>query len=167
MTVREATTADLDGIRQVAKASWNADYPDILSRESLEDGFDEWYSPDRLRDSIGWVRTLLFVAESSDGDVIGFVHAIRDPGGDHGNLLRLYVHPDHRGDGTGRSLFEAVRDELVDTPVDRLRAMVLEENESGNAFYRHLGFELERTELTTIGGDTYRENTYVLEDLSA
>ncbi|MEF8813645.1 MAG: GNAT family N-acetyltransferase [Halovenus sp.] len=166
MTVREATTADIEAIRRVAEASWKADYPDILSRESLEDGFDEWYSPEQLRDSIRWTRTLLLVAEDS-GDVIGFVHAVWDPDGNHGDILRLYVHPDDRGEGTGRALFEAVRDELADTPVERLRAMVLEENDSGNAFYRHFGFEWEETEQITIGGETYSENTYVRDELSA
>jgi len=159
MTVREATTADIEGIRRVAEASWNVDYPGILSRESLEEGFDEWYAPDQLRESIGWTRTLLLVADRDD-DVVGFVHAVWDPATAHGDILRLYVHPDSRGEGVGRELFEAVREELADAPVDRLRAMVLEGNDSGNAFYRHFGFGTSHREKVTIGDGTYSENTY-------
>lgn len=166
MTTRHATDADIDGIRQVAEATWNADYPDILSRESLDSGFDEWYSPEQLRDTISWARAVVLVAESADDKIIGFVHGVRDRGENHGDILRLYVHPDHRGNGIGRELFEAARDELVDSGVDQLRAMVLEENEPGNEFYRGFGFEWEDTEQITIGGETYSENTYVL-DLSS
>ncbi len=166
MTVRSATDADIDGIRQVAKASWNTDYPDILSRESLDSGFDKWYSPEQLRDTISWARARVLVAETAADEIVGFVHGVLDREEEHGDILRIYVHPDHRGKGIGRELFEAIRDELVDSGIDELRAMVLEKNEPGNAFYRGFDFEWETTEQIAIGNETYSENTYVL-DLSA
>lgn len=170
MTIREATSEDIDGIRDVAKASWDTDYPDILSRESIEDGFDEWYAPEQVRDSLAWADTLLLVAEADD-EIVGFAHAVWEKeesrGGDtttkYGDILRLYVLPDYRTDGLGRQLFEAIRDELAELDVTMLRAMVLENNELGNAFYDGFGFELDDTQDVQIGGETYRENTYTLE----
>lgn len=170
MTIREATPEDVDGIRDVAKASWDTDYPDILSRESIEDGFDDWYSPEQVRHSLTWADTLLLVAEEDD-DIVGFSHAIwgkdETQGSDsettHGDILRLYVHPDHRQDGLGRRLFEATRDELAEMNVTTLRAMVLENNDLGNAFYKGFGFDLSDTEQIAIGEETYRENTYTLD----
>lgn len=166
MTIREATSEDIDGIRDVAKASWDTDYPDILSRESIDEGFDEWYAPEQVRDSLAWADTLLLVAEDDD-EIVGFAHAVWEGQGSeatkYGDILRLYVHPDYRTDGLGRQLFEAIRDELAELNVTTLRAMVLENNELGNAFYDGFGFELDDTQDVQIGGETYRENTYTLQ----
>lgn len=169
MSLRTATPEDIDDIRTVAKASWDTDYPDILSRESIEDGFDEWYSPDQIRDSLTWANTLLLVAERDDR-IVGFAHAVwerEETGGDdpqrkEGDILRLYVHPEHRDEGLGRKLFEATREELVDAGVTVLRAMVLENNALGNDFYAGFGFELEDTREISIGDETYQEHTYSL-----
>ena len=166
MEIREASPEDTDGIRSVAKASWDTDYPDILSRESIEEGFDDWYAPDEIRESLAWANTLILVAEEDD-NIVGFVHAVWDKELEHGDILRLYVHPDHRGVGLGSRLFEEIKDELTAVGVERLRAMVLEDNELGNAFYDGFGFEREDTQKISIGDESYRENTYVLDVSSA
>lgn len=170
MTIRTATSDDIDGIRTVAKASWDTDYPDILSRESIEDGFDEWYSPDQIRNSLTWANTLLLIAEVDDR-IVGFAHAVwereetdrDDPGEKDGDILRLYVHPEYRGEGLGRKLFEATRDELADQGVTALSAMVLENNDLGNDFYSGFGFEQIDTREISIGEETYSENRYRLD----
>lgn len=160
MTVREAAVDDVEAIREVATSSWETDYPDILSRESVEAGVDEWYSSDRLHETVvdPWPAVLLAEA---DGEVVGFVHATAT--GDEGAILRLYVDPDHRRDGHGRRLVEAIREELAVYDVDRISAMVLAENPLGNAFYRALGFEKTDEGETRIGGEPHPENRYVLE----
>ena len=162
MTIREATTDDIDAIQDVAQSSWTDDYPDILSRESIEDGLDEWYSDELIRDSIIWSRAFMLVAEH-DGEVAGFAHATIDFDENEGTLLRVYVAPAFRNEGLGRQLLEETRDRLVDQGVERIKAMVLEANELGNAFYRGFGFEQVATEAVKIGEDTHTECTYVLE----
>lgn len=159
MTVREATSDDVGPIRRVVEASWETDYPDILSRESIESGIDDWYAPDRLEAELERARTLLLVAER-DGDVVGFVHCLW--ANDEGDILRLYVHPDHRGEGVGGDLLDRARERLADHDVDRLEAMVLRANEPGNEFYRAFGFERVDAGETTIGDDRYEENRYEL-----
>ena len=157
MTIRRATADDVEGVHDVARASWTADYPDILSRETAEEGVSEWYTPERLRADLDDPRTRLFVAES-DGRVTGFAHALVDD--EEGHLLRLYVHPNYRREGVGRRLFEAVREELDGLDVERVTAMVLAANDLGNAFYADLGFEKVGEGETTIGGETFAENRY-------
>jgi ribosomal protein S18 acetylase RimI-like enzyme len=157
MTVRRAAPGDVDAIHDVARASWTADYPDILSRETAEDGVGEWYTPARLRADLDDPRTRLFVAVEDDA-VVGFAHALVDD--DAGHLLRLYVHPDARRGGVGAALVEAVREELACLDADRVTATVLAANEPGNAFYRDLGFEKVGEGETSIGGETFRENRY-------
>lgn len=161
MTVREATADDMAAVREVARAAWAADYPDILTRETVDRGVEEWYESDQLEGHLTGSRTRLFVACEEDGRVVGFAHA--ELGRDEGYVLRLYVHPDHRGRGFGRRLLERTRDDLFEHGAERINAMVLAANEPGNAFYRTFGFERVDESETTIGGESYREHTYALE----
>lgn len=158
MTVREATPDDIEAIREVARRSWAADYPAIVSRETVTDGVDEWYASDRLADDVGRPRALVLVAD--DGGVVGFAHAVLSA--ETGHILRLYVDPDHRSQGIGGDLLEATRDELFDRGVEHVQATVLTANEPGNAFYRAYGFERTGEGTTTIAGESHPENTYTL-----
>lgn len=163
MPIREATTDDVEAIGRVAEASWEIDYPDVMSRESLDEGVHEWYSTDRVREAIYWSRSHMLVAER-DGDVVGFVHADVRADDDVGHVLRLYVHPDHRRQGIGGDLLEAACWALVDDGATHVRATVLESNDLGNEFYRRHGFEPAGTESVVVGDETHRETTYDLRD---
>lgn len=157
MNVRSATPADVEQIKQVARDSWETDYPDILSRETVESGFDNWYGTEQVERAIEDPLTIVQVAVD-DETVVGFAHAVLD--GNSGVVLRLYVHPDNRRDGLGRTLCDETTARLRDHDVGQMRAMVLAENEPGNQFYRQLGFEQVDSAETTIAGDSFTENTY-------
>ncbi len=193
MTVREATADDLDALREVARAAWAADYPEILTRETAERGVEEWYESDHVAGKLAGSRTRLFVACVDDGGDTGDGRDGGDgrddgesgtegdeaAGGedarvvgfahaelgrdDEGYVLRLYVHPDYRNRGFGRRLIERTRDDLFAHGAERINAMVLAANEPGNEFYRRFGFEKVAEGETTIGGETYPEHTYALE----
>jgi ribosomal protein S18 acetylase RimI-like enzyme len=166
-TVREASAEDVDAIRAVARAAWEADYPEILSRETVTRGVEEWYGSEHIAEDAAGSRTRLFVAcidgvDGEAGEVVGFAHAELGRDGE-GYLLRLYVHPDYRHRGVGRRLLERTREDLFEHGADPINAMVLSENEPGNAFYRSFGFEAVGEGETIIGGTAYRETTYALE----
>ena len=160
MTVRTATADDVADIARVAERSWTVDYPDILTRETAEAAVNEWYDADRIAEELAAERTLLLVAEA-DGLVVGFAHATWNDA--EGYILRTYVHPDHRGEGFGRGLLTETRDVLDSKGVERINAMVLADNDPGNAFYERFGFERVDQSETEVGGESYRENRYVLE----
>lgn len=162
MAIREATVDDIEAIQGVAQQSWTQDYPKILSRESLQEGLDDWYSEERVRDSIVWARALMLVVER-DNEIVGFAHGVWDNNTDVGNILRVYVAPDARGEGIGGRLLEETCHALFEQGVDQVRAMVLDANELGKSFYSAFGFERDDVEEISIGEDTYRECTYVLE----
>lgn len=157
MHTRQAETGDVAAIRRVAEQSWESDYPGILNRENIEEGVHEWYGEDQIRDEIKNEDAIVVVAET-DGDVVGFAHGIWARR--TGHILRVYVDPDHRGQGIGRELLATVRDSLLTRGADRIQAMVLAENEIGNQFYQDAGFEKVDEGETTIGGETYTENVY-------
>ncbi len=160
MNVREATDDDVPSIQRVAERSWEHDYPGILSRETLVEGVHEWYSDGRLGDELAKSDSHLLVAERN-GAVAGFVHAVL--AGDEGDVLRVYVDPDHRGEAVGSALLEAAVATMFEHGAVHVRAMVLAENEPGQAFYRSHGFEREdESDETEIAGERYEEYRYVL-----
>lgn len=68
-------------------------------------------------------------------DLVGFAAARRD-----GYILFLAVSPDHRGEGYGERLVASVAEE-ADTVSCHARAS----NQNALEFYKHLGFEVERS----------------------
>ncbi|MEM4781328.1 MAG: GNAT family N-acetyltransferase [Halalkalicoccus sp.] len=130
----------------------------ILSRETIAETVEEWYAPDRLGFDIESDDAHVLVADAEG--VIGFSHAV--VGEAVGTLLRLYVDPGHRGRGVGTALVEATCDALAAEGCERVEAMVLEENEPGNAFYTEFGFESVRESETTIGEERHDEIVYAL-----
>jgi len=165
MTIRLAIPDDVTAINQVATAAWETDYPDILSRETAEDGVRDWYAPEQLESELVESQTLLLVAEREE-HVVGFAHATWHETDREGYILRLYVHPDYRREGIGRSLLEQTCEELFEHDIDRINAMVLSANEPGAEFYEGFGFEFADESETEIGGERYPESRYVLADES-
>ncbi|GGK71014.1 GNAT family N-acetyltransferase [Haloarcula sebkhae] len=165
MSVRTATPNDVTAISRIATAAWETDYPDILSRETAEDGVRDWYGPEQLESELVESQTILLVAER-DGSVVGFAHATWHETDREGYILRLYVHPDHRRKGIGQTLLERTCDELFEHDIDPINAMVLSANEPGAEFYEGFGFEFADESETETGGERHPESRYVLDNES-
>ncbi len=157
MKIRHALSDDVAAIRRIAEETWEVDYPDILHRENLDEVVHEWYDDESIREEVSKEDSVVVLAEE-DGEILGFAHGIWARR--TGHILRVYVHPDHRGEGVGGDLLAAVRDALLQRGSDRIQAMVLAENEVGNEFYRQAGFEKIDEGETIIGGESYIENVY-------
>jgi len=157
MEFHEAATDDIGAIRSIATASWEADYPAVISRETIEAGVEEWYDPDELERELNEADTIVLLAV--DDEPVGFAHAVL--GDDAGHLLRLYVDPDRRREGIGARLLDEVAQRIADrSDCEQFRAMVLSANESGKAFYRANGFDAVDEATTRIGGESYDETTF-------
>ncbi|SEW24605.1 GNAT family N-acetyltransferase [Halobacterium jilantaiense] len=169
MRVREATTDDVASVRAVAEASWERDYADLLTRDTVAAGVNDWYDEATLADLVTDERTPVYVAEtesagadSGRGDIAAFAHGYVD--GETGHVLRLYVHPDERRSGVGRRVLDATVAALSARGSERVEATVLAANEQGRAFYEAQGFEEAGAAETTIGGETFPECRYRLDD---
>lgn len=162
MSLRAADAGDIDGIREVAAASWETDYQGVLTRETVEAAVNDWYAPERIRAELGAERTLVLV-EERDGTVVGFAHATWSDEDANGYILRIYVDPEHRRERVGRTLLAGTCEALVARGVERIHAMVLSENRPGAAFYEAFGFEFVDEQSTSIGEERYPESRYVLE----
>ncbi|MFC4248523.1 GNAT family N-acetyltransferase [Natribaculum luteum] len=171
MKIRSATSADREAIRAVARETWHDTYDD-LEADTIDAVVDEWYGDDELETAIGgWhgddldvslegIDTVLLVAEVG-GEVVGFTHALAD--GEEGDVLRMYVHPDHQDAGVGTALHQHLRERLVELGVTRMRAFDLASNEASRTFYEGLDFEETDRGTVQIGDGTYDEAVYTLE----
>lgn len=136
VTVRRATTADVDAVRAVGHATWPSTYGPIRGDDYVQDGLARWWSVEAVRHGIdGAGRT--YVAEDTAGVVIGCaVVGERDSGP---FLWKLYVVPTAHRSGAGRALLTAVLDDLPDDAVG-LSLDHAEGNDRAHAFYEALGF---------------------------
>lgn len=96
-----------------------------------------------VRDELARVTAerLLHVLRDADGSAYAFLCV------EHAKIEMLFVHPDQRGNGAGRTLVQHAIASLQATAVD-----VNAHNTQGHGFYRHLGFiEESRSECDPFG----------------
>lgn len=156
--VRSARPADAPAIEAVARESWNAVYDGILADCTIESRLDDWYDSDKLtrsiRDVEGRRDAHFLVAEADDGSIHGFCQVGRtDTTSDRSvaSLSRIYVVPSRWGSGLGTALLASSGDRLGD--VDRIRVVVLADNDVGVSFYESKGFERVETHQSDLGTD--------------
>ena len=159
MEIRPATVDDREAIRRIARDTWHDTYDD-LEADTIDETIDDWYGEAELERTLSEAGTALLVAEV-DGEVVGFTHGVVQ--GDEGDVLRMYVHPDHQREGVGTALHERLRTDLEDFNMNRMRAIDLASNDEGRAFYEDLGFEKTGDGEVEIGGEERTEVVYTLE----
>ncbi|WP_226004668.1 GNAT family N-acetyltransferase [Natrinema salinisoli] len=157
MNVRAATPDDFEAITAVARDTWHDTY-DELEAEVIDRTVDDWYTDDSM--PLEAPGTVVLVVER-DGQLVGFTHAVAQ--GDKADILRMYVHPDHQGEGIGSTLHDRLIAELESYDVDRIRSIDFAFNETSRAFYEGLGFEQTDTGEVEIDGEFYDEAVYTLE----
>ncbi|MFW5919824.1 MAG: hypothetical protein ACOCSF_06495, partial [Halanaeroarchaeum sp.] len=74
---RLATTDDVPGMQSVVQECWAADYPAVISSETIRDGLLEWYGAEHLRREIRSADSVVAVSEADD-ELNGFAHAVLD-----------------------------------------------------------------------------------------
>jgi ribosomal protein S18 acetylase RimI-like enzyme len=127
MTIRPATTADLDSIRMMLR-----EYAAWLEVDLCFQNFEEElvalpgeYAPPRGR---------LLIAECA-----GCV-ALRAIDEHICEMKRLYVRPEHRGSGLGRRLVEAIISEARQIGYRRMRLDTMPKMDRAQGLYASLGF---------------------------
>jgi putative acetyltransferase len=127
MTIRPATTADLDEIRTMLReyAAWlEVDLCFQNFEEELR-GLPGDYAPPRGR---------LLIAEGA-----GCV-ALRPIDEEICEMKRLFVRPDHRGSGLGRRLVSAIISEARAIGYRRMRLDTMPKMDRAQGLYASLGF---------------------------
>lgn len=156
-TVRPASgEADLERIREVARASMTASYN--LSPETIDAVVGTEFEGGTVQEKAADGR--LFVADV-DGGVAGFAET--DTDGDDAVLRWLHVDPAHRGEGVGTALFEHAIDSLQALDEGDVRMSVVAAAAEGGEFVEEFGFERTGERERTVGGQRIVEAVYAAE----
>ncbi|HSR38320.1 MAG TPA: GNAT family N-acetyltransferase [Phnomibacter sp.] len=159
MTIRPATNSDIPGIQMIAALTWPHAYADILTPRQVEYMLNMMYSHATLQKQMLQEGHQFFVAESED-KMLGFAGC--SPDEDRvWKLHKLYVLPFQQKSGLGKSLLQIV--EVVASKAGA-EALVLNVNRqnNANAFYKHLGFEIDSVGDFDIGAGFFM-NDYVMK----
>ncbi len=138
--LRAGRPEDAAALAAVFVSAWRGSYGGVVSEARLR-GLDEG-------DIAAWLRALLAsacstttVAESPDGEVLGFCRYGEDPGDPRrGHVFSLYVAPSASGRGLGRRLLATALEDLAGRRLDPVSIWVFERNEPARRLYDTFGF---------------------------
>ena len=140
ITIRKANLEDIPQIRAVGSASWRATYTSIFPDEFIENALEQWWSEASFQQSIPNAAVCNLVAEQ-DGQIVGTLLGTVNPGEEgQVHLFKLYIHPDHFGQGIGRQLWQTYLQHLA-PGVKRVDLEVEPQNARAIQFYTRLSFQ--------------------------
>lgn len=153
--IRHAEPEDAEEIHDVALKSWKDTYSHILSENTIEEVIEDWYSVEDLRNQTE--HPIFYLAVKED-KIVGFVHATVEDG--KATLHRIYLDPEHQGQGIGSKLYEKVENDIK-KKADKIELEVFAENDKGNSFYQKQGFKQEKKEQIKFKGEKVQQKTLV------
>ena len=165
ITIREAVLADAAGIAQVHVESWRTTYPGIMPQEHLDalsvaEREQKWQ---RILSPGSADSTYTFVAETEDGEIVGFTEGGPDRSGGPGSQAEIYVIyllKSQQGRGVGRRLLQTAARRLHAGGYSSLFLWVSALNRPACRFYEAVGGVAVRTGQRTNQGITYDDIGY-------
>ncbi len=170
ITIRRAEPADAQAIAIVQTASWRTTYAGLVPAEFLANmdvsrRAAVWHTG--LTDSAR--RYCYFVAEDSDGQVVGFACGGPERDGHpiyKGELMAIYILDAYQKQGIGRRLVQAVAGWLRENHYHNMIIWVLAGNSTGIHFYEAIGGQRISSKTINIGGEDLEEFSYGWPDLT-
>jgi len=168
--VRKANAADASAIAHVYVKSWQSTYRDILPEQTLA-------NLSEAHETLAWWRNLCrvkphestFVAQNTDGKVVGFASAGPQRRGAHrrrAELYTLYLLDSLHRQGLGSSLVSAGAQALMDRGAESMVVWVLAKNPA-RKFYESLGGVPYGARTIRIGGRPVRKIAYLWSELGS
>ena len=155
--LRKATPADAGLIQNLARATWPSAYAAIISPQQIDFMLSQLYSPTELqRQLAGPVSFLLLYSAQQPVGFAGFGPLTPQ----RHQLHKLYVLPELQGSGAGKTLLQAVLQQVSHTPA---RELVLQVNRLNPAvgFYQRMGFAIWQ-EMDLYIGNGFYMNDYLM-----
>lgn len=132
MKIREAQIEDAEQISFVHTESWRTTYQGIISESylaklSVENRKKSWlWTFDNLN-----VHEKIYIAEDSQGNIIGFANGGRNRNREFehgGELYAIYLLKGYQGLGLGKTLFDTVSKSLKENGYTSMMLWVLKDN---------------------------------------
>ena len=143
--VRVAEHDDVPAIRRFGETNISPHYAPLIGVEAANEQVRRWWNETHVGAAVA--KSLVTVAEV-DGQLVGVGQRGRS-GADH-VIYKLYVHPQHRREGLGLQLLDALIRQLP-ADADRLYIEHFAANERAGAFYEREGFAVARIEPSATG----------------
>jgi ribosomal protein S18 acetylase RimI-like enzyme len=141
-TIRLASPADISGVIEVARLTWDVTYAQSVATHNRLQFLDRAYTTQALRDAISHERGWVFVALQRE-IVVGFAQYARRFDA-QGELTRIYVHPDHQRRGIGRRFLATGLAVMATAGINLCYASAEANNTAARAFYERFGFRPHR-----------------------
>ncbi|MFJ7753862.1 N-acetyltransferase family protein [Peribacillus muralis] len=140
MKIRKAMENDVKGIAHVHVNSWQSTYAGILPHHylaslNIETRMKNWQR------NLKMLHNATFVAENSDGEIIGFASGGPEQTNDphiQGEVYAIYFLKEYQRQGLGKQMIKTVIDELMKMGHKNLIIWALKDNPSCG-FYETLG----------------------------
>ncbi len=158
-SIRQATTDDLEAIRQVAEETWWATYSPILGKEQISFMLDEIYSVEKMASQLKNGTQIYLLLIEKDKPVAFAAYSPREEDPEIYKLHKLYCLPETQGKGYGKILVNEVAKKTIEAGKHTLDLNVNRYNKA-KTFYEKMGFEIAYEEDVPIG--IYWMNDYVM-----
>ncbi|MEO6406991.1 MAG: GNAT family N-acetyltransferase [Ferruginibacter sp.] len=159
--IKNATTSDIEIIRQLTFRIWPPTYSEIVGEEQVAFMLELIYSPAALKNQIENLQHR-FIIIYEHGEAFGFA-SYSPKSAEQQNVFRLhklYVLTDQHGKGFGKKLIDHI---IADMKLSNATILELNVNRQNPAisFYKKIGFEIKYSEDIDIGNG-YFMNDYVM-----
>jgi diamine N-acetyltransferase len=159
LSIRKATTADIDLIRELTMQVWPPTYVPIVGEDQVAYMLQQFYSPGSLQRQMEELHHKFIIGYNGDQAVAFASYSEIEPR--IYKLHKLYILPSQQGMGVGRFMINYIVGDIKSTGTTALHLNVNRYNHSAIAFYERLNFKQLRTEDIDIGSG-YFMNDYVL-----
>ena len=160
--IKQATTADVPTIRQLAEEIWMPTYTPILSPEQVAYMLQEIYSADKITEQIKTGSQTYLLLLEDEQPVAFAAYSPREENEDVYKLHKLYCHPATQGKGYGKVLINAVIEKALAANKHTLELNVNRYN-NAKTFYEKMGFTIAYEQDIPIG--PYWMNDYVMRKI--
>jgi ribosomal protein S18 acetylase RimI-like enzyme len=168
--IRDGRETDVEGIAKAHVQGWRESYKDFLTPEALAGlSVDERMQMWQRALAEAEPRAKLLVAETDDGEIVGFIRGgpIRDKGagllGTEAEIFAIYLLDRVKRQGIGRRLMTGVFDHLAAHGVRSVGLWVLKENLPARRFYEALGGQPGPEQSFDVRGQMVTEVAYRFE----
>ncbi len=158
LSIKNATTINIDAIIALNLQVWPHTYSAILPQEQIAYMLQAMYSPQVLQEQMSTGHT--FILCYNDDELVGFAAFSRIKEEIH-KLHKIYILPGKQGLGIGTFMLNHITNIVAGLGAKFLELNVNRYNHNAKAFYDKAGFTTYREEDIDIGGGYYM-NDYVL-----
>ena len=169
MIIRAGTIADVPEISRVYAQSWKTTYTGLVP-DLFVDGLTEKAALQIFTDSLQPNEFSYFfhVAQTPEGRLVGFADGGKersDPSKGIGEIYAIYLLEEFQGRGTGKKLFDAARESLIQSGMNSMVVWVMEKSPHRKFYESAGGKPAPGTKQLEVAGMKIRLVSYLWEKL--